>query len=256
MTTVKAIRSVQNACAVIDAVADRQPIGVSELARLTGLDKSAVHRIATTLHGSGWLTRAAGPTTRWQLAPPLLRLARLAADGFGASVRPVLERLRDDTGETAMLVVLDGTRLVVREVAESRQPLRMSSRPGAELPVGGSAAARSIAGHLPVKQLADLRAAHPDLDDDRALAVVRRRGYATNDREVTEDVRAVAAALLMGDGTAAGAIVACGPSTRISAQGMRHLGATARAAAAAWNSRPDQAPAAPLAAPCGHPGPG
>jgi IclR family transcriptional regulator, acetate operon repressor len=253
MTTVKEIRSVQNACAVIDVVADRQPIGVSELARLTGIDKSAVHRIAMTLHGSGWLTRATGPTTRWQLAPPLLRLARLAADGLGASVRPVLERLRDETGETAMLAVLEGTRLVVREVAESRQALRMSSRPGADLPIGGSAAARIIAGYLPARHLADLRAAHPDLDDDRALAVARRRGYATNDREVTEDVRAVAAALLMGDGTAAGAIVVCGPSTRITAQRMRRLGITVSAAAAAWNTSPERASAARPATPSGRP---
>lgn len=44
MTSVKEIKSVRNACALVAAVAEYQMIDVSDLARTTGIDKSAAHR--------------------------------------------------------------------------------------------------------------------------------------------------------------------------------------------------------------------
>src|SRR5262245_5388931 len=72
VSSVKEIRSVRNACALVEAVAERQPLGVSDLARLTGIEKSAAHRLAVTLHSAGWLD----PTGdgRWQIAAGLGRL--------------------------------------------------------------------------------------------------------------------------------------------------------------------------------------
>jgi IclR family transcriptional regulator, acetate operon repressor len=225
MSTVKEIQAVRNACTVVDAIAARQPVGVSELARATGLDKSGVHRIAVTLHRAGWVRPAGGTTTRWELSPAFARLAR---DGGGSSlvagVRPAMQRLRDETGETVLLAVLEGDRLVVREAVESREAVRLTMAAGSELPVPGSAAARAIAAHLPPTDLARLRSAHPGFDDDRALAAMRRRGWGANDREVHEGVRAVAAPLVAGDGHPLGALVVCGPTSRVTPAVMRAHG--------------------------------
>ena len=70
-----------------------------------------------------------------------------------------------------MLVAIDDARLMVHEVVESRQALRISAPVGSELPLVRSSAARAIAAHLPPRELAALRRAHPGLDDDRALTV-------------------------------------------------------------------------------------
>ena len=66
MSSVKEIRSVRNACALVETVAEHQPLGVSELARLTGIEKSAAHRLAVTLHRAGWFDLAA----RWHAERP------------------------------------------------------------------------------------------------------------------------------------------------------------------------------------------
>src|SRR3982074_1804722 len=101
MSTVKEIQSVRNACTVINAIAARQPIGVSELARVTGLDKSGVQRLALTLHRAGWMRPEPGVATRWELSPDFASLARAGGTAsLVATVRPAMLLLRDETGET------------------------------------------------------------------------------------------------------------------------------------------------------------
>ncbi|MGR6998427.1 helix-turn-helix domain-containing protein [Yinghuangia aomiensis] len=67
MSSVKEIQSVKNACLLLEELARRQPVGVSDLARSIGMDKSAVHRLAVTLGSTGWLRRTADG--RWYFAP-------------------------------------------------------------------------------------------------------------------------------------------------------------------------------------------
>lgn len=222
MSSVKQIRSVHNACALLDAVAEGQPLGVSELARATGIDKSAAHRLAVTLHRAGWLDRAS--EGRWRIAPSFVRLARRAsAASLVADLRPAMERLRDETGETVMLVAIEEAQLRVREVAESRHALRISAPVGADLPLLHSSAARAIAAHLPPEELTALRRVHPALDDDATLAAVRRRGWAVNDREIVADARVVGAPILSRDGYPLAALILSGPTSRISATRMKQL---------------------------------
>ena len=229
MSTVKEIQSVRNACLLLEAVAEHQPLGVSELARVTGIEKSAAHRLAVTLHATAWLGRT--NDGRWWIAPALVRLARRAGAALAAELRPRMEDLRDETGETVMLVAIEDARLRVREVVESRHALRIAAPVGAELPLIRSSAARAIAAHLPPDELEALRRAHPTLDDDATLARVRKRGFAVNDREIVSDVRVVGAPVLSEDNYPLGALILCGPTSRISTVRMKHLGeAVARAA--------------------------
>jgi len=214
---------VRNACALVEKIAECQPMGVSELARLTGIEKSAAHRLAVTLHRAGWVDQTSDG--RWQIAAALSLLARsAAAAALTATMRPRMEELRDRTGETVMLVAIDHARLVVHEVVESRHALRISAPVGTELPLVRSSAARAIAAHLPHEELAALRRAHPTLDDDRALAAVRRRGWAMNDREIVADARVVGAPILGPDGYPLAALILVGPTSRISAARMKQHG--------------------------------
>lgn len=222
MSSVKQIRSVRNACTLLEAIAERQPLGVSELARATGVEKSAAHRLAVTLHQAGWLDRTADG--RWRIAPGFGRLARHAAGAsLVADLRPVMERLRDETGETVMLVAIEEARLRVRAVVESRHALRVAAPAGAELPLLHSSAARAIAAHLPPDELAALRRIHPGLDDDATLARVRRAGWAINDREIVPDARVVGAPIRTRDGYPIAALILSGPTSRISTARMKSL---------------------------------
>ena len=231
MSSVKEIKSVQKACALVEAIAAHQPIGVSELARVTEIDKSAAHRLAVTLHQAGWLDQTADG--RWRVVASLGRVVRrAAADTLTASMRPHLERLRDETGETVMLVAIEDARLLVLDVVDSRHNLRITAPIGSELPLLHSSAARAIAAHLPPDELAALRRAYPDLDDDHALAAVRRRGWALNDREIVSDARVVGAAIRT-DGYPLAAIIVCAPTSRVSLERMKEIGHRVAASARA-----------------------
>lgn len=213
----------RNACAVLEAVAAHQPVGVSELARLTGIDKSAVQRIAVTLHSAGWLHPYPDPPTRWEISPanPVLRQA--ASRSLETLARPAMERLRDLSDETVILVTWIDGGLVLVSAAESRQPVRLSPNVGMVLPFEGSSAAAAIVAHLPASEARRFQAVHPALTD-RMLDIVRRRGWSVNDREVVDGVRAVAAPILAADGYPVAALSVCGPAHRVSRDDLPGLG--------------------------------
>jgi IclR family transcriptional regulator, acetate operon repressor len=236
-SSVKQIQSVRNACRVMEAIARTQPIGVSELARALGIDKSAAHRLAVTLHTAGWLDRT--HDGRWIISPTLSGLFRGAALGsLVEGLRPLLQRARDQTGETAMLVVPDGNRLRIVAIAESHHNLRVSAPVGAEMPAQHSAALRALAAYFGAPELQTWRAIDPDLTE-QDLAAVRARGWSANDAELTPETRAVAAAIRRLDGVSLAAFVLCGPSTRFSRNDIRSYGRLVASLTTQWQTRSD-----------------
>ena len=235
MSSVKEIQSVRNACRVFETVSLMQPIGVSDLARSIGIDKSAAHRLAVTLHSAGWLERT--EDGRWTVSPTMLATIRASATTtLATDVRHLVEAARDQSGETAMLVVLEGNRLMIVDAAESPQTLRVSVTVGTELLARTSSALRAIAAHLPADELGPWRLIDSDLTD-ASLAEIRQRGWAQNDGEGYDGTRAVGAALLRADGVPIAALVICAPSTRFQPERAREHGALVARLAESWTGR-------------------
>jgi IclR family acetate operon transcriptional repressor len=222
VSTVKEVQSVRNACVVLEAIAASQPVGVSELSRLTGIDKSTVHRIAITLQSAGWLRPTTTPPTRWEISPFSRLLAAVATSNLEVDARPAMLWLREQTGETAMLAVLKGRILFVEAAIESHHQVRMSPTIGLALPFSGSAG-HAVAAALPDTELEEFARLHPELDR-ASLANVRKVGFATNDGDVDHEVRAVATALTDADGYPLGALAVAAPASRMSAEDMRRFG--------------------------------
>ena len=232
MSSVKEIQSVRNACRVLEAIAQTQPVGVSDLARAIGIDKSAAHRLAITLHAARWLDRTGDG--RWTIAPTLISTIRESATvSLVGSVRPLLEAARDQTGETAMLVVPEAGRLMIAEVVESRHNLRVSATVGAAMPARRSSALRVLAAHLPADEVGAWRRIDPELTDS-ALEEIRGRGWAFNDGEVIPEAGAVGAALRRADGLPVASLVLCGPSSRFYPERLPELGEVVARLAATW----------------------
>src|SRR5262252_5672534 len=62
-----AMQSVLRSLAVLEAVAEHQPVRVGELTPLLGMPKSTVQRSLETLAEAGWLRQVDGDLTRWAL---------------------------------------------------------------------------------------------------------------------------------------------------------------------------------------------
>lgn len=87
----------------------RPLIGLSELARLAGVNKATCHRMMTELADFG-LVEQIGTGREYRLGPAVLRFATLreAQVPMRDAAMPVLQDLAQETGETAHLSILTG----------------------------------------------------------------------------------------------------------------------------------------------------
>lgn len=92
----------------------RPQIGLSDFARLSGLNKATCHRLLTELQEFGFVEQA-GLAREYRLGPAMLRLAALreAHVPMQEAAQPVLRRLALATGETAHLSVIVGEKLAM-----------------------------------------------------------------------------------------------------------------------------------------------
>lgn len=115
-------RTLERAAAILDAVG-RSAVSASELSRRTGLSLSTAHRLALQLADYDFLRRT--DSGAFRLGD---RFVRSALENAGI---PVLNDLRDHTGETAQLWVRRGDERVCLLSADSRHELRATLPPGA-----------------------------------------------------------------------------------------------------------------------------
>lgn len=202
------MQNVLNALRTLEEVAERQPIGVAELARAMALPKSSVQRTLVTLHTAGWIRPTGEAATRWVVTTKALHVGRHATDELGLRdvALPVMEELRRRTDETVHLAVREGGRVVLVERLETSQPVRIILPLGQNLPLHASANGKAVLAADPVDAV-ERRIAEglPEFtgttitDPERLrteLAGARSRGYATNGGEWRSDVSAIAAAII------------------------------------------------------------
>lgn len=201
---------------VFEAVAANEPVGVAALSRMLGMDKSAVQRALVTLAEQGWIQAREDQFTRWETSPRILSIAhssRTKAD-LRHTIQQVLEQLAAQTGETAIFNEPVGPNLVVSQVAESAQPLRMAPRVGAVIPARDSATGQILLPYLSTERQAELLGAPPDADFVAHLDACRTRGYAASNG-VNEPSMTIAAPVFDVGGRPFGAVAISGPAERM-----------------------------------------
>ena len=218
--------TVRKAMAVISAFSYGEPVlGVSELSRRLGMGKSTVHRILTTLQGGGFVERTADERYRLSIKMYEIGLQVAASSELRELVHPALERLRNESGETAHLAVLSGTDVVYLDRLESPHMLRMLTQVGRRRAAHATSSGKVLlAFGAPADIDGVVAAGMPRLGPrtitsrsmlERALADVRADGYAVSVEESAPGVASVAAPLFDGDGECVAAMSVAGPVTRM-----------------------------------------
>lgn len=214
---------------VFETVSERQPIGVSELARTLELPKASVQRALVALGDAGWLRRTPGPSPRWVVTQHAMVIGMLGTGGstLRELALPVMEELRDATRESIHLAVPEDDGLVVVERIEGPQGGRQIEPIGRRVPYHATASGKAVLAHL-VPELRQQRlreslqhhgtrvAFEPAtfaLELDRVVAL----GYSVTDREWRPDVIAVGAPILTTRGEPIGAISVSAPADRMPA---------------------------------------
>lgn len=206
------MQNVVNALWVLEEVATRQPVGVSELARSLQLPKTSVQRCLQALSTAGWIRPVGSEVRRWALTSKALHVGRHAAGDLSLrdAATPIMEELRRRTEETIHLMVPEGNDTVLIERLETPKPVRIIIPLGGSSPIHASANGKAVlaaSGSDEVERvIAEGLLRYTDTtiidpDELRAeLGVIREHGYATNKGEWRDDIAAVAAAIRGGEG--------------------------------------------------------
>lgn len=238
-----ATNSVVSAFRVLEAVAELQPVGLSDLAREVDLPKSTTQRMLLTLAEIGWLRASGDSPTRWGLTYRALRLGRRVDGRFGLRevALPVMSDLQLATTETVHLAVPDGDVLVLLERLDTPHRLRAFLPLGERIPFHASATGLAFLAACDDEEVdrrlgEGLTAVTPDTmttprDVRRAIADIRRRGWSVNEGGLSTGITALGAAITSG-GQPVGAMSVSGPSSRMTPERFDDLGRHAATAAA------------------------
>ncbi|WP_200862738.1 IclR family transcriptional regulator [Amycolatopsis orientalis] len=187
---IRSMNSVLSTLRVFEEVAQRQPIGVSELARCTDIPKSTVQRGLITLQQAGWLKVVDAERARWGVAPRVLALGLrdCGKPDLKEVAAPVVKRLAAETNETVLLAERDGDSLVVVAAQDTDQVVRVVLEIGTRVPLLATSGGTAIMALLDESEVEELFthelpefAQKPDLVAlRRDIALTAKRGYALN----------------------------------------------------------------------------
>lgn len=205
------------------------PVRIAEASAATGLARSTTHRLLATLQGHDFI-RQDRATRAYYPGPALLELARsLSRDiELREIARAEMAAMVKRTGETANLIVLQEGRALFVEGLEGPHVLRVAARVGSAGAPHATAGGKAILAEMSDAQIARLHPSEklPRLTSHtipsqrkllRALADVRRAGFATSSGESNLGVYAVACAIKSASGTVYGALSLAAPLARATA---------------------------------------
>jgi len=223
------VQSIDRAVAILRCFDGRRPeLGISELARSTGLSTTTVHRLLSAMQ-KNHLVRQTG-TKRYGLGPFLLQLANSGAipRTFREAALPFMTDLRDEFDETVGLheFLGSGHRIVAAQV-ESHQELRRTYTDiGVPIRLAHGGPGKAIWSVLPDDELRPYLAEPIDKKTDatvvepaeveRELDDARAHGYASSKGQRTVGIYAIASPVFDHTQTVIGAIGISVPEVRMS----------------------------------------
>lgn len=205
---------------------------LTELTTTTGLNKTSVFRLATTLEEAGFLLRDP-ETKRYRPGIKILQLGFTAISSLDLRqiAHPYLEQLSQQVDETVSLSVLDGLDVIYIDRVRNRQIVGVVLGMGSRLPAHCASMGKAMLAHLPADELehrlentkllsrtANSITTHQALKDE--LQRVREQGYAINNEELEAGLRAVAAPIWNHNQQVIAAINITGSGAKISVERM------------------------------------
>ena len=220
------LSSVQNALRVLRALSEvERGLGVTELASRLGIAKSTCHRLLSTLAADGFVQqhdngRYALGLALWELGSRVVGRLELRE-----VAHPILEELRNSTGETIHLAILDGESVVYIDRFESESTLTLFRRIGFRAPAHVTSTGKAILAFSPPEVVervlnSGLRRVGPGSITSKkkllaALDKIRSEGCVVSVEESEAGVASVGAPVFDHSGSVVGSISLAGPTQRI-----------------------------------------
>lgn len=197
------IQAVGTSCSLLDALAELDRAGPTELADRVGVSKTTAYHHLSTLKKEGFVVRDGG---EFSLSLRFLDVGGGVRDQIGIyrEGQEELQALAMETGEYVNLVVEEGGVGYIVEKCRGSQSATTSSRIGQSVPLHSTGAGKAILAGLPDERVDTILSTYEFEERTREtltsaselrreLEIVRDRGYAVLTGEHFEGAGAVAA---------------------------------------------------------------
>lgn len=228
-------QAVLRAIALLKAFTDEQPqLGLAELARMVGLNKTTAYRMLTALESQGLVARNPANDT-YRLGPEVISLGgrALRANDLRSVSRAELEGLARATGEAATLETLVGLEVLVLDDVSGAHLIGATQYIGARWPAHATSTGKALLAFLsdadleavlsaPLAQVTAQTITVPE-DLRQELAAVREQGYARAVEELEAGFSAIGAPVRNHDGQVVAALSLNGPSARLTPERLDEI---------------------------------
>jgi len=216
-------QSLERGLAILSSFTSVRPLlGVSELAREVGLNRSTTHRYIATLAALGYLHQDT-LTKKYRLGPRVVDLGFSAINSMELREisAPHLQRLSDESGHTVNMAILDGADILYIERCRSsrrgQREIDLNLHVGSRLPAYCTSLGKAMLAFLPdeerdaaVERIQFSRLGPNTRTSRQALLKdlerVRATGIAVNDEELAYGLRSIAVPVRDASGDVAAAI--------------------------------------------------
>jgi DNA-binding IclR family transcriptional regulator len=228
-------QAVLRAIALLKSFTDEQPqLGLAELARTVGLNKTTTYRLLTALESQGLIARNPA-NDAYRLGPEVIALGgrALRASDLRSISRTELETLARVTSETATLEILVGAEVLVLDEVSGAHLVSATQYIGARWPAYATSTGKALLAFLPETELksalpqslaqvtAQTLTAPEALGQE--LAQIRQQGYATAIEELEVGFSAIGAPIYNHDGQVIAALGINGPTARLTSERLQDI---------------------------------
>ncbi len=218
----RALSSSLRTLAMLDTMAGfPRPFRFPELSKLVGGSRAGNYQKLITLVAAGWVEALADGYYRLSLHAVRVGGAAQTQAGLGLRLRPLMETLSAELGESVSLVVCDRDVLYIIDEVLTRDLLQVSFRVGTTMTLEQTASGRVFAAFMSEAELAALKAEGVPLPDDAVLAEVRRTYYATSKRAQKSEILAIGAPIFDVNRRCIAVLSVAGPYDRIDVEAGR-----------------------------------
>ncbi|GFM88522.1 transcriptional regulator [Pseudomonas cichorii] len=211
--TAGGVAAVDRAFAILAAFdSDRPSLPLAEISRRTGLYKSTILRLMTSLERGGFVRRLADG--QFAIGHEPLRLAQLYQGSFNLrdALLPILEALSQECAETSSFYVAQGASRVVLLRVEPKRSVRVSIHEGDRFPINAGASGKVLRAFGAAK--------------DPSLQAVREQCWAASFGERDPDTAAISVPVFGAGNILAGALTLSGPADRFNAEQIKRVRST------------------------------
>lgn len=242
-------RSLRRAVAILELLLKTdEPLPVSVLTARLGIPKSTAYELVRTMTELNILEGNSQGTVFLGRKLFELGMAYKSHIDLMKEGSRIVEELRDETGETIQMSVLENEMMLVLLKEEGSMPIRIISRIGSRVPINWAAAGRLLVSDLDDETLRACLArtvsqsptgkAALDIDElIEQIRIARARGFATELGEVNEHAGCVAAPVIDVSGRCIAAISAVAPEQRLRGDNQQRLIQAVTTAARALSRR-------------------